>query len=207
MRLALEVVLCIIAAYSFGVIFNIKGKYLRISAIGGGIAWLSYKLLLMVGMENNLSFFFATICFGVYVEVCARLYNAPSTIMSVCAMIILVPGYGVYNTFYAFLTNDYTAGVRNGISTLMIAGAISLGLVFITTLFRRRKTNDILGKIINSFKKINKKANLSIRLLRFLSNQRLEEYTHTYTDSSVFNFTIVRIVNVLFSSRIFAFYK
>lgn len=158
MRLALEVVLCIIAAYSFGVIFNIKGKYLRISAIGGGIAWLSYKLLLMVGMENNLSFFFATICFGVYVEVCARLYNAPSTIMSVCAMIILVPGYGVYNTFYAFLTNDYTAGVRNGISTLMIAGAISLGLVFITTLFRRRKTNDILGKIINLFKKINKNS-------------------------------------------------
>ena len=87
MRLALEVVLCIIAAYSFGVIFNIKGKYLRISAIGGGIAWLSYKLLLMAGMENNLSFFFATICFGIYVEVCARIYNAPSTIMSVCAMI------------------------------------------------------------------------------------------------------------------------
>ena len=158
MSLALEDVLCIIAAYSFGVIFNIKGKYLRISAIGGGIAWLSYKLLLMAGMENNLSFFFATICFGIYVEVCARIYNAPSTIMSVCAMIILVPGYGVYNTLYAFLTNDYTAGVRNGISTLMVAGAISLGLVFITTIFRRRKTNDILSKIINSFKKINKNS-------------------------------------------------
>ena len=40
----------------------------------------------------------------------------------------------------------------------MVAGAISLGLVFITTIFRRRKTNDILSKIINSFKKINKNS-------------------------------------------------
>lgn len=154
MRLALEVLLCIIAAYSFGVIFNIKGRYLRIAAIGGGIAWLSYKLFLIAGMSNNLSFFFATICFGIYVEVCARIYNAPSTIMSVCAMLILVPGYGVYNTLYGFLTNDYTNAVKNGISTLMIAGAISLGLVFITTVFRSRKTNDILSRIIEFFRKI-----------------------------------------------------
>lgn len=161
MRLALEVFLCMVAAYSFGVIFNIKGKYLKISAIGGGIAWLSYKLLLMAGMENNLSFFFATICFGIYVEICARVYNAPSTLMSVCAMIILVPGYGVYNTLYGFLTNDYTEAVKNGISTLMIAGAISLGLVFITTLFRSRKTNDFLTRCIEFFRKfILKKKNI-----------------------------------------------
>lgn len=153
MRLAFEVLLCIIAAYSFGVIFNIKGRYLKISAIGGGIAWLSYKLLLIAGLENNLSFFFATICFGIYVEICARIYNAPSTVMSVCAMIILVPGYGVYNTLYGFLTNDYDNAVKTGISTLMIAGSISLGLVFITTLFRSRKTNDLLSKIIKVFKK------------------------------------------------------
>lgn len=153
MRLAFEVLLCIVAAYSFGVIFNIKGRYLKISAIGGGIAWLSYKLLLTAGLENNLSFFFATICFGIYVEICARIYNAPSTVMSVCAMIILVPGYGVYNTLYGFLTNDYDNAVKTGISTLMIAGAISLGLVFITTLFRSRRTNDLLSRIIKTFKK------------------------------------------------------
>ncbi len=159
MRLAFEVLLCIIAAYSFGVIFNIKGRYLKISAIGGGIAWLSYKLLLTAGLENNLSFFFATICFGIYVEICARIYNAPSTVMSVCAMIILVPGYGVYNTLYAFLTNDYDNAVKTGISTLMIAGAISLGLVFITTLFRSRRTNDLLSRIIKTFKKYFSKNN------------------------------------------------
>lgn len=154
MRLIIEILMCMIAAYSFGVIFNIKGKFLNISAVGGGIAWLSYKIMIVSGAGNGISFFVATICFGIYVELCARIYSAPSTMMSVCAMIILVPGYGVYNTLYGFMTNNYTEAVKNGIDTLLIAGAISLGLVFITTIFRNKRVNKIIHRVLYKYRTI-----------------------------------------------------
>ena len=87
---------------------------------------------------------------------------------------------------------------------------------FIRNIFERVKNGERLWAIklplfckegLGRFKKINKKANLSIRLLRFISNQRLEEYTHTYTDSSVFFFTCVRIVFIFFSCCVFTFYE
>ena len=39
----IEVIASFFVAYSFGILFNIKGKYLIIAGVGGSIGWFLYK--------------------------------------------------------------------------------------------------------------------------------------------------------------------
>ena len=93
----IEIISAFFAAYAFGVLFNIKGKYLTIAGIGGAFGWFLYKVSLQLGIAEATSLFIASVGFSVYCETCARIYKTPSTILSVCCLIPLVPGYGVYN--------------------------------------------------------------------------------------------------------------
>lgn len=124
----IEVIAAFFVAYSFGILFNIKGKYLIIAGGGGAIGWFLYKFCMQIGIAETSSLFIASIGFSIYCETCARLYKTPSTILSVCCLIPLVPGYGVYNTLYSFLKKDYIQALAYGFTTISNACALALGV-------------------------------------------------------------------------------
>lgn len=139
----IEIIAAFFVAYSFGILFNIKGKYLLVAGGGGAVGWFLYKFFLQIGIGESSSLFIAAIGFSAYCETCARLYKTPSTILSVCCLIPLVPGYGVYNTLYAFLRKDYMQAVDYGVSTISSACALALGVIFVSTLYRNYNLNKI----------------------------------------------------------------
>lgn len=139
----IEVVASFFVAYSFGILFNIKGKYLIIAGVGGSIGWFLYKFCMQISIGESFSLFIASIGFSIYCETCARLYKTPSTILSVCCLIPLVPGYGIYNTLYAFLIKDYIKAVDYGVSTISNACSLALGIILISTLYRNYSLNKI----------------------------------------------------------------
>ena len=132
----IEIVSAFFAAYAFGILFNIKGKYLTIAGIGGAFGWFLYKIFLQLGVAEATSLFIASVGFSIYCETCARIYKTPSTILSVCCLIPLVPGYGVYNTLYAFLRNDYIQALDYGVTAISSACSLALGIIFVSTLYR-----------------------------------------------------------------------
>lgn len=142
----LEVFAAFWVAFGFGYLFNIKGKYLILAGFGGSIGWFAYKLSLYLYLSESLAFFISAIFFSVYCEIAARIYRTPSTLLSVCALIPLVPGYGIYKSIYAFMTSDYATALDYAQTTLFDAGALALGVILITTLFRGfRKTKNNKG--------------------------------------------------------------
>ncbi|SCH90026.1 MULTISPECIES: threonine/serine exporter family protein [unclassified Romboutsia] len=132
----IEVIMAFGVGLSFGLLFNVKGKYLYIAGIGGALGWFTYKLCLSQGLGDSSSLFLSAIVFSIYCEICARVFMTPATILSVCCLIPLVPGYGVYNTLYSCLKGDYMKALEIGINTLSSAGALALGVILISTLFR-----------------------------------------------------------------------
>lgn len=131
-----EIIASFFAAYSFGILFNIKGKYLTLAGFGGAIGWFVYKLGLLFGISDAISLFISALCFSTYSEISARVYKTPSTLLSVCSLIPLVPGYGIYNTMYEFIKGNYITGMDYAISTISSACALALGVIFISTFFR-----------------------------------------------------------------------
>lgn len=139
----IEVIASFFVAYSFGILFNIKGKYLIIAGVGGSIGWFLYKFCVQISLGESFSLFIASIGFSIYCETCARLYKTPSTILSVCCLIPLVPGYGIYNTLYAFLIKDYIQAIDYGVSTISNACSLALGIILISTIYRNYSLNKI----------------------------------------------------------------
>lgn len=135
----IEVIAAFFVAYGFGILFNIKGKYLKLAGFGGAIGWFAYKFSLLCGMTIPLSYFISAISFGVFCEICARIYHTPSTILAVCSLIPLVPGYGVYNCMYQFIVGDYMLAIQYGVETLSSAGSLALGIILTSTVFKRIK--------------------------------------------------------------------
>lgn len=123
----------ILATLSFSIIFNIRGKKLIFSAMGGGIGWFTYLILINIKTSNSFALFIASLAVGVYSEIMSRLLKTPVTTFVIAAIIPLVPGNGMYYTMYASIKGDAMKSLTTCIQTFSSAGAIAAGLVLISS--------------------------------------------------------------------------
>lgn len=132
-RFILEVIASFLATIGFGILFNIRGKNLLFAGIGGGISWFMYEGGILLGFSVVASMFVSALVFSTYSEICARILKTPVTTIVVCALIPLVPGGGMYYTMYSAIHGDATATWTKASSTLLSAGALALGVIFVSS--------------------------------------------------------------------------
>ncbi|TQQ84364.1 threonine/serine exporter [Peptacetobacter hominis] len=145
-RIIIETIAAFYAAYGFGLVFNIKGDTLKIAGIGGAIGWFVYKVLITyTSIADPAALFLAGVSFSVYCEMCARIFLLPTTILSACALIVLVPGFGVYKTIYEFIMEKYITAGNLFTETLAAAGALALSVIFVTSIFRNVNIRRIIS--------------------------------------------------------------
>lgn len=133
-----------IATFGFAIIFNIKGKKLFFAALGGGLSWFIYLTSLQCNMSNVLSFFYASVVGAIYCEIMARVLKTPVTTFIICTIIPLVPGGGMYYTMLETTRGDINKSLSTGLNTLIIAGAIAVALVMVSSItklitYKKRK--------------------------------------------------------------------
>lgn len=119
----------LLATLGFGILFNIKGKNLIFASIGGAITWYVYLLVLNNTGATLAALLIASISAGIYSEIMARILKTPVTIFSICAIIPLVPGGGMYYTMLASVQGNVTKFLSTGINTFSSAGAIAVGIL------------------------------------------------------------------------------
>lgn len=132
-----QVIVALVASLGFAIIFNIRGRKLIFATIGGGLSWFCYLYLTNSGISVILSLFISSIIFSIYSEICARYLKTPVTTIVVCALIPLVPGAGMYNTMYETILGNIKGAVELGLNTLASAGALALGVIFVSTITRQ----------------------------------------------------------------------
>lgn len=135
-----------IAAYAFAVLYNIKGKCMIFSAIGGGIGWFIYLLLIHYNNSVTVSLFAASITVAIYSEIMARILKNPVTVFILCGIIPLVPGNGMYYTMYETISGDLIKASTWGFQTLMSAGSIAIAIVFVSSITKLIKPRKVLLK-------------------------------------------------------------
>lgn len=140
-----QFVFAFIATFVFGILFNIKGKKLLYSALGGGISYLLYYILSRAGFSQISSTFFTSIFIGTYGEVMARIIKTPVTIFMISAIIPLVPGGGLYYTMYYTITENYSQALKYGMDTIQIAIIIVISVLLVSTI--SKFTNKLKSKL------------------------------------------------------------
>lgn len=132
----LESLFAFFATLGFGILFNIKGKNLFYAALGGGLSWFFSASFINNGFSVTSSFFVTSVIFSIYSEIFARILKTPVTTLVICALIPLVPGGGMYYTMYEAVTGNIMKSLELGIQTLANAGALSLGIILVSTITR-----------------------------------------------------------------------
>ena len=124
------------ASLGFGIIFQIRGGNLWLSALGGMLGWFVYLLFDGFFMDDILQYFLAAAAVSVFSELMAIVRRAPVTVILVAAIIPLVPGGLIYQTMMSFLEGNSAAFLELGVYTFKIAGAIALGIMGTSSLIR-----------------------------------------------------------------------
>lgn len=124
------------ACLGFGFLFNLRGKLIFIAPIGSVISWGAFLLFdSFIDSVILCSLLSAMVC-SVFCETIARVMKIPVTVFMITAILPLVPGSGIYYTMLACISKNYSDFAVKGIETIGIAGAIAVGMILISTVFK-----------------------------------------------------------------------
>lgn len=123
------------AAFSivgFSFILEVPKKFIVASAFTAAIGWTANLFGFYNGMGDVWGAFLGALLAELLAYIFARALKAPETIFLICGIIPLVPGAGIYRAVYYLISGDTLASSALN-STLMVAGAIALGLITMYT--------------------------------------------------------------------------
>lgn len=133
-----------VTAVAFGLLYQVSGWTLGLAGIIGSASWALSALIQRIPGSGLLGDFVGALVVGGLAEVAASLRQQPVLVFVVPAIIVFVPGNLVYQSMMAFLKGYFLTGLRSGLSAVLAAGAISVGLALATAvirpLLRRRPT-------------------------------------------------------------------
>lgn len=125
-----------IATIGFSVFLNAPKSVLIPAGLTGGIGWSVYYCLINATNNDILANFLAATLVALISEILARKLKFPAILFVIPGIIPLVPGLGMYNTMLYLVQSNYQLAISKGANVLFIGGAISLGVLVVTSLAR-----------------------------------------------------------------------
>ena len=141
MHLFSQFMLAFVATLCFAIIFRVPVRHIPACVIVGGLGWVTY-LITDYNMDSPvMGCFFGACMVGLCSAEASRIFKEAMTIFVIPGILCLVPGAKIFYTMEALLRSDITEMAEVGIQTLMMAGAIAMGLL-------------VMGAIIKVFRAV-----------------------------------------------------
>ena len=129
-EILLQIVMAMIGALGFGLLFHISGSRLITIMLGAAVNWGVY-LLAMQWYDNRVTaFFVSTLATAALAELLARLLKAPV----ITLLVPLIPGGVLYYTTLALVQGDTAGFARYGTLFIEEAGAMAFGVILVACL-------------------------------------------------------------------------
>jgi len=125
-----------VSCIGFAVLFNIHGPGVFVCALGGGLTWLVYLLVMEFGGGEILANFWGALAASVYSELMARIRKYPAISYLVVSIFPLLPGAGIYYTMYHAVQGEMDLFASRGMLTAGIAGIMAVGILLGSSAFR-----------------------------------------------------------------------
>lgn len=123
------------ACAAFSYLYKIRGTTVLFTSLGGALGWFVYLCFAFTG-NDLFQYFIATVATAVYAEMLARLKKQPATEFQIVALLPLVPGGGIFYTMEYCVIGNNTMFLETGLHTLGIAGALAMGILLVSSVFR-----------------------------------------------------------------------
>lgn len=124
-----QFLLALFATLGFAIIFKVPVKHIPACIVVGGLGWITYLVTDYNLGSPVMGCFFGACMVGLCSMICARLFKEAMTIFVIPGILCLVPGAKIFYTMEALLRSNIEDMAHVGIETLMMAGAIAMGLL------------------------------------------------------------------------------
>ncbi|TCP57678.1 uncharacterized membrane protein YjjB (DUF3815 family) [Tumebacillus sp. BK434] len=124
------------ATVCYAVLYQIPKKALLLVGFVGFSGWLMQYFIRQLTDSPVFAALLGGFLVGALSEKLARRMRMPVTVFVVGGIVPLVPGSSAMATMREFVMGDYLEGLSRGTLTLLIASAISAGLVLAGSLLR-----------------------------------------------------------------------
>ena len=132
-----------VGSFAFACLFNIRGKRLIAAAVGGLLSWLLFMLFRNFIPSDPVNYFVVALLMSFYAEVMARVQKTPTTTFITTSLVPLIPGGSLYYTMASAFESNLPRFLERAISTLQLASALALGIIFATTVTRLITTRKV----------------------------------------------------------------
>ena len=129
MYLLEQFTLALFATLGFSVIFRVPLKKIPACVIVGALGWLTYIIAVNYLESPVFGCFMGACTVGLFSSIFARALKEAATVFIIPGILCLVPGSKIYHTMEALLLHNYENTADIGVLTLMMAGAIAIGLL------------------------------------------------------------------------------
>lgn len=136
MELLYQFIYILFPTCGFCILFKVPLKKFPACILVGALSWTCYQLVMYYNATPVLACFAASCLVGILSDISSRLFKEAATIFIIPGILCLVPGAGMYETMLALLQHDMDAFADSGVTTLMLAGAIAVGLLIVGSLIR-----------------------------------------------------------------------
>lgn len=131
-----HIIFSYLAAVGFAVFLNAPKKTLYISGVIGMVSWIIYVILMRINIDMITSNFIAASVAALICELLARKMKKPTILFVVPGIITLIPGLGLYNTMSYVIDGNFQLAFSTGANVILASGAIALGVIVVSSLFR-----------------------------------------------------------------------
>lgn len=132
----IQIITGCIGSVGFGVLFNIRGKRLAATALGGFLSWMLFVILSKFIPNQAINYFVVSLLTSLYSEAMARVLKTPTTTFAVTALVPLIPGGSLYYTMVSAMESNLETFLTRAVATLQLAAALALGIIVSTTITR-----------------------------------------------------------------------
>lgn len=134
LELLMQFFLGFLISFGFAIFFNAPKNSLLAGSFIGGITWIIYIFVNNLNQDKVLATLVAATVMALMADYSSKKYKMPATVFIYTGMIPLIPGYSLYYTMHHIVIKDYLVGAKSALDTLLIAGAIALG-IFLASVF------------------------------------------------------------------------
>lgn len=132
----IQILSSFVGTLGFCILFNIRGKKLIFSSLGGALAWFFFLALNYLFNKEILCYFLVSVIASIYSEIMARVLKTPVTTFSIAVLIPLIPGSALYYSLKFALEGSTGDFVTKASYTLSLAAALSVGIILVNTVAR-----------------------------------------------------------------------
>ena len=136
MHLLEQFLLALVATGGFAIIFRVPIRHIPVCMVIGGLGWVCYEVAMYYYESPVFGCFLGACLVGLASQLAAKILKDATTIFIIPGILCLVPGSKIFSTMSAFLNDEISVSAEIGTQTLLMAGAIAVGLLTVGAILR-----------------------------------------------------------------------